>query len=95
MANMSLWSMLMMLIHPVLAKICKREFKFLLDVMYKCGPNTTVHFSMGAAHGIYGKNLYNTVLYPDQEARYSRRVIGRYFVPFCKTSLQNQDLPVI
>jgi hypothetical protein len=50
---------------------------------------------MGAAQGIYDKNLYNIVQYPDQEARYSRWVIGRHFVPFCKTSLQDQDLPVI
>jgi hypothetical protein len=50
---------------------------------------------MGAAHGIYGKNLYNTVLYPDQEVRYSGWVIGRHFVPFCNSSLEDQDLPVI
>lgn len=87
--------MLMMLIYPVLTKICKRELKFLLDVMYQCGPNTSFHFSMGAAHGIYGKNLYNTVLYPDQEVRYSGWVIGRHFVPFCNSSLEDQDLPVI
>lgn len=49
----------------------------------------------GAAHGIYSKNLYNTAQYPDQEVRYSGRVIGMHFVPFCKTSLQDQDLPVI
>jgi hypothetical protein len=50
---------------------------------------------MGAAHGIYGKNLYNTVLYPDKEVRCSGRVIGRHFVLFCKTSLEDQDLPMI
>jgi len=79
----------------MLAKICKRELIFLLDVMYQCGPNTSFQFSMGAAHEIYGKNLYNTVLYPDWEARYSGRVIGRHLMPFCKTTLQDQDLPVI
>jgi len=85
----------MTLIYPVLTKICKRELTFLLDDMYQCGQNTSFHFGMGASHGIYGKNLYNTVLYPDQEVRYSGRVIGRHFVPFCKTSLEHKDLPVI
>jgi hypothetical protein len=80
---------------PVLTKICKRELKFLSDDMYQYAPNKSFHFSMGTAHGIYGKNLYNTVLYPDQEVRYSGRVIERHFMPFCKTSLQDQDLPVI
>jgi hypothetical protein len=57
MANMSLWSMLMMLIYPVLTKVYKRELKFLSGDMHQFGPNKSFHFSMGAAHGIYGKNL--------------------------------------
>jgi hypothetical protein len=84
-----------MLIYPVLTKVCNRELKFLLDDIYQCGPNTSFQFSMGAAHGIYGKNLYSTVLCPDQEVRYSRWVTGKLSVPFCKTSLEDQDLPVI
>jgi hypothetical protein len=72
--------MLKMLIYPVLTKMWKRGLKFLLDYtrMYQCGQNTSFHFSTGAAHGIYGKNLYSTVLYPDQEVRYGKAKQSRY-----------------
>ena len=60
--------------------MCKRELKFLLDYtcMYQCGPNISFHFSMGAAHGVYSKNLYNKILYPDQEVRYGKAKQSRY-----------------